>query len=225
VARIARVVVPGMPHHVTQRGNHRAAIFFGEGDYRLYARYLKEELQTARVAIMGWCLMPNHCHLILVPANETGLAEAMGRLHWRYAKFVNARAGRTGHLFQERYGSVVMDESHLVAALAYADANPVRAGLVRRPEDWPWSSARQHLGLAAGDMLDSALPPAIAQDHAAALKGYEVWPETAALRRAEIIGRPAGSASFVAQIEASLRRKLAPGKRGRPRRHPEPVAA
>ena len=213
MARIARVVIPGLPHLVTQRG----AVFSGEADYGLYKRFLGEETAKRGVMILGWCLMPDHCHLILVPADARGLALAMGRLQWRYARQFNARAGRSGPLFPARYSSVVMDDSHFRAALAYVDGNPLRARLVRRAEDWPWSSARGHLGLGNDDLVAAPLPPGLAADHAATLSLHENWPETTALRRAEIIGRPVGSASFVAEVETRLKRKLAPGRRGRPR--------
>src|SRR5206468_5730280 len=113
MARIARVVVPDMPHHVTQRGNGRAPIFFEPGDQSLYLRLLAEQTRQAGVAIWAYCLMPNHVHLIATPSDETGLSRAIGEAHRRYTAFVNTRAGRTGHLFQSRFASVVMDEAHL----------------------------------------------------------------------------------------------------------------
>ena len=135
MTRIARIVAPGLPHHVTQRGNHRAAMFFEAGDSRLYRDLLAAETRAAHVAVWAWVLMPNHVHLILVPTDETGLAGALGRVHRRYAAYVNARARRTGHLVQERFGSVVMDEAHLMAGLRYVALNPVRARLVAKAED------------------------------------------------------------------------------------------
>ena len=218
MARIARIVVPGLPHHVTQRGNHRATIFFGEGDYALYKRYLAEEAEKAGIEIWAWCLMPNHTHMVLVPSDEKGLARAMGRLHWRYAKFVNARAKRTGHLFQERFGSVVLDGAHLIAALAYVDTNPVRARLVRRAEDWPWSSARTHLGRGDDGLTRSEAVAPIVPDFRDLLASPDDRPEFKTLRKAELIGRPAGDAAFVAMLESRLDRGLKQGKRGRPRK-------
>ena len=114
MARLAGIVVPNCPHHVTQRGNRRE-------------------------------LMPNHVHLIVAPSDEDGLARAIGETHRRYTNFINARARWSGHLFQRRYGSVVMDEDHLIAAVRYVSLNPVRARLVARAEDWPWSSVRASL--------------------------------------------------------------------------------
>ncbi len=145
MARIARFVVPGLPHHVTQRGNRRERVFFGDDDYELYRDLLASQCRKQGVACWAYCLMPNHVHLILVPDREEALARALGETHRRYASVVNARARVTGHLFQSRFGSVVIDEEHLAAAARYVALNPVRAKLVARAEDWRWSSARAHL--------------------------------------------------------------------------------
>ena len=119
MARIARLVAPGCPHHVTQRGNRRETIFFGDDDYRLYLDLLGERCRKAGVGLWSYCLMPNHVHLILTPATPEGLGRALGETHRRYASVINARLRVTGHLFQSRYGSVAMDEQHLMAAARY----------------------------------------------------------------------------------------------------------
>jgi putative transposase len=145
MARIARIVVPGVPHHVTQRGNRRETTFFEDGDYRFYLALLAEASAKAGTEVWGYCLMPNHVHLILTPGDPDGLRRTLGDLHRRYTAYVNARRQWTGHLWQGRFGSVAMDEAHLYAALRYVSLNPVRARLVERAEDWPWSSVRAHL--------------------------------------------------------------------------------
>jgi len=145
MARLARVVVPGCPHHVTQRGNGRARTFFGDGDYALYRDLLAEHCRAADVDVWAWCLMPNHVHLILVPSDTDGLRRALAAVHRRYAGIIHARRKRTGHFWQGRFGAAVMDEEHLVAALRYVSLNPVRARLVKRAQDWRWSSTRAHL--------------------------------------------------------------------------------
>ena len=137
MARIARYVVPDLPHHVTQRGNRRERVFFGDDDYRLYRDLLREACDRADVSVWAYCLMPNHVHLILTPTTADGLARALGKAHRRYSAFVNARLRVTGPLFQSRFGSVVMDEDHLIAAARYVALNPVRARLIARAEDWP----------------------------------------------------------------------------------------
>ena len=115
MARLARIVVPGLPHHVTQRGNRREAIFFKEGDHEIYKDLLAEQARKWRVEVWAYCLMPNHVHLIMVPETEDGLGRAVGEAHRRYTNFINARARWTGHLFQRRFSSVAMDEEHLMA--------------------------------------------------------------------------------------------------------------
>src|SRR5438132_8613200 len=145
MARLARVVIPGHPHHVTQRGNGGARTFFSDDDYALYRDLLAASCRAAEVEIWAWCLMPNHVHLILVPADADGLRRALAPVHRRYAGVIHARRRRTGHFWQGRFGAVALDEAHLAAALAYVSLNPVRARLVRRAQDWRWSSTRAHL--------------------------------------------------------------------------------
>ena len=139
MARLARIVLPHIPHHVTQRGNGRARTFFGDADYRHYSDLLADHCRRHGIGIWGWCLMPNHVHLILTPSDKDGLRAALSRVHRMYAGHVHAREQRTGHFWQGRFGCVAMDEAHLVAAMAYVALNPVRARLVEKAEDWPWS--------------------------------------------------------------------------------------
>ena len=145
MARLARVVVPGLPHHVTQRGNGRARVFFLDEDYALYRDLLAASCRAADVEIWAWVLMPNHVHLILSPKDADGLRRALAPVHRRYAGHIHSRRKRSGHFRQGRFGAVAMDEEHLAAALRYVALNPVRARLVGRAQDWPWSSARAHL--------------------------------------------------------------------------------
>src|SRR5260370_35437246 len=145
MARLARVVIPGIAHHVTQRGNGRARTFFADEDYALYRDLLAEHCRAAGVEVWAWCLMPNHVHLILVPSDPDGLRRALARVHRHYAGMIQARRKRSGHFWQGRFGAVAMDEAHLAAALRYVSLNPVRARLVERRQDWPWSSTRAHL--------------------------------------------------------------------------------
>ena len=113
MARLARIVVPGLPHHVTQRGNRREAIFFEDGDHEIYLDLLAEQALKADVAVWAYCLMPNHVHLILKPTEADALGRAVGEAHRRYTNFINARGRWTGHLFQSRFASVVLDDTHL----------------------------------------------------------------------------------------------------------------
>ena len=126
MARLARAVFPGLPHHVTQRGNGRAQTFFDDRDYALYRELLGAHCGAAGVAVWSYVLMPNHVHLILVPADPDGLRRALAPLHRRYAGEIHARLRRTGHFWQGRFGCVAMDEDHFRAAVRYVALNPVR---------------------------------------------------------------------------------------------------
>ena len=137
MARIARVVVPGIPLHITQRGNRRQRTFFEEEDYRVYLKLLRQWCDKHEVAIWGYCLMPNHVHLIACPGNESGLSRAIGEAHRRYTRMINFRENWRGYLWQGRFASFPMDQSYLLAAARYVEMNPVRARLVERAEQYP----------------------------------------------------------------------------------------
>ena len=221
MARLARIIVPGLPHHVTQRGNRREPIFFEDGDQEVYRDLLAEQVRRRGVQVWAYCLMPNHVHLILVPGDEPGLGLAVGEAHRRYTNFVNARGRWSGHLFQSRFASVAMDERHLLAAARYVPMNPVRARLVARAQDWPWSSARAHLaGRDDGLVTVAPLLEAVG-DFAAFLAQGEAAEVTARLRACESTGRPLGNAAFIEGLEQILGRRLT---RGRPGRKPKPPA-
>ena len=219
MARLARVVVEGVAHHITQRGNRRQPVFFGEGDYRAYRNLLAEGCAGAGVAVWGYCLMLNHVHLILVPSGADGLRAALAEAHRRYTRRVNFREGWRGYLLQGRFASVAMDEAHLMAAARYVELNPVRAGLVAKAEDWPWSSARGHLEGRDDGLVSTA--PLIERegDWRAFLDQGLREDELAALRAGQRTGRPLGSEAFVAALERNLGRTLARRKPG-----PKPVA-
>ena len=136
MARLARFIVPGFAHHVTQRGNGSQQTFFSDADYAAYRDLLGAHCAACGVAVWSWMLMPNHVHLILVPENSDGLRAALSKVHRAYAGRIHTRLKRTGHFWQGRFGCVVMDEAHLVAALRYVALNPVRASLSRRARDW-----------------------------------------------------------------------------------------
>jgi putative transposase len=215
MARIARVVAAGVPHHVTQRGNRRQQTFFSDADYAAYLDVLGQGCRAAGVEILGYCLMPNHVHLILVPDGADGLRAALAEAHRRYSSRVNQREGWRGYLWQGRFASAPMDEGHLLACARYVELNPVRAGLAVRAQDWPWSSARAHLagrddGLTrVGPLLDRV------GDWAEFLGAGLSDTDAEAIRAGERTGRPLGSPEFVAQLEGRLGRTLARRKPGR----------
>ena len=214
MARLARVVIPGSPHHVTQRGNRRAPTFFEDGDYLLYRRLLGEAAVKAKAQVWAYCLMPNHVHVILTPSDEDGLRRTFADLHRRYTAFINARQGWTGHLWQGRFGSVAMDDGYLANAVRYVAMNPVRAGLVARASDWRWSSVAAHLAGVDDEVV--TVGPVLERlgDFAAFLGDEEDAAAYAALRQSETTGRPLGNVRWIETIEQRSGRALAPKKRG-----------
>jgi putative transposase len=219
MARLARVVAEGTPHHVTQRGNRRQQVFFGDGDYLAYKALLAEGCRAAGVAVWGYCLMPNHAHLILVPSDADGLRAALAEAHRRYTRLVNFREGWRGYLWQGRFASAPMDEAHLMAAARYVELNPARAGLVAQAADWPWSSARAHLAGRDDDLVSAGPLLERAPDWPGLLDQGLSKEEHAALRAGESTGRPLGSAAFVERLERELGRPLVrrkPGRKPRP---------
>jgi putative transposase len=220
MARLSRIVVAGLPHHITQRGNRRETVFFSDDDYRAYLTMLGEAVAKADSELWAWCLMPNHVHLIVVPSHPDGLRQTVANAHRRYARRINARNKWTGHLWQGRFCSVVMDEAHLFHALAYVSLNPVRAGLVKHARDWKWSSVRAHL--AGEDDEITRVAPGLARtgDFSAFLEQAHDDGQFEQLRRAEIVGRPIGSKRFLETLEKQFDRKLQiqkPGRRKSPK--------
>lgn len=214
MARLARVVASGLPHHVTQRGNRRQQVFFNDGDYQIYRTLLAEGCRAAGVAVWAYCLMPNHVHLILVPSDGDGLRAALGEAHRRYTRHVNFREGWRGYLWQGRFASFPMDERYLLACSRYVELNPVRAKLVSRVRDWPWSSARAHL-TGRDDGLVSVRPLLeLAPDWGVFLRAGLSDEDHKAIRAGERIGRPLGSGRFIKRLERRLGRTLARQKPG-----------
>ena len=213
MARLARAVFPGVPHHVTQRGNGRAQTFFSSADYGLYRDLLAEHARAEGVEVWAWVLMPNHVHLILVPGDADGLRRALAPVHRQYAGHMHRRSGQSGHFWQGRFGAVAMDEAHLGLALRYVALNPVRARLCARAVDWPWSSVHAQLG--HGDGLTTTGPVGERYpDFAAHLAEADDDASFARLRRSESIGRPVGDDEFLSDLERGSGRALKPVRRG-----------
>ena len=216
MARLARIVVPGLPHHVTQRGNGRQQTFFNPGDYALYRDLLAKNCAAAGVDIWAWCLMPNHVHLILVPGDADGIRRALSKVHRIYAGVIHARQQRTGHFWQGRFGSVALDEDHLFNAFLYVGLNPVRAKLVERARDWPWASTRAFLdgrpdGVTSISPMMNRFPDMAALFDPGAKYDLSVFER---LRQAESVGRPLGGKAFLDELETQTGRVLKPAKRG-----------
>lgn len=220
--RAARIVVPGIPHHVTQRGNRRQQTFFSDADYGRYLGLIAKGCREAKAEVLAWCLMPNHVHLVLVPSTQGGLADALAGAHQCYSWLVNRRNGWQGHLWQSRFYSCPLDDAHVVAAVRYVELNPLRARLVATPEQWRWSSTRGRVSGNGDDLIDGERPPALRNvgDWLAFLaEGLD--DETAErLRAHQRTGAALGAAEFLAHIEALIGRSVRRRPRGRQPREP-----
>ncbi len=214
MARLARVVVPGLPHHVTQRGNHREAVFFGDDDYRAYLDLISRAAKASETEIWAYCLMPNHVHFIMTPSHVDGLRATFAEAHRRYSARIHSRLKLTGHLWQGRFSSTAMDERHLMAAARYVAMNPVAAGMTRRAQDWPWSSAKAQLAGDDDGVVVTAPLLARIGDFAGMLAGAEDEVATRALLASRTTGRPVGAADWIKALETGTGRSLAPARRG-----------
>ncbi len=224
MARLARVVVAEVAQHVTQRGNGRQFLLNSDAERQVYLDLLRQAAHVENLSVLGYCLMSNHVHLVVVPREPEALARALKHTHGRYAAYWNASHASSGHVWQGRFYSCPLDEGHLWQALRYAERNPVRAGMVEAPEAWPWSSAAAHCGQAEPDVcLDMERwrrrwSPATWQSF---LAERESEAAIAELRRCTHTGRPLGAAGFVQSLERRTGRRLTPFKGGRPRKpHP-----
>lgn len=217
--RLARNIFPGIPHHITQRGNRREDIFFSDEDRLIYLKWLEEYCQKHKVEVLAYCLMTNHIHLILKPDNTEGLQRVLKPLHMRYAQRVNKANGWKGHLWQGRYFSSALDEAYTWSAIHYVERNPVRAGMVTQAEDYLWSSAAAHCGLKTNKLITKladikrAVPE---QEWSAwlALTGDE--DSINILRRNVEKGLPCGDDGFIGKLEKLSGRKLKYRPQGRP---------
>jgi putative transposase len=225
MARLARVVVAGYPHHVTQRGNRRQQTFFNDADYHAYKELVAEWCQRCGVEIWAYCLMPNHVHLIATPQTADGLRAALGEAHRRYTRRVNFAQDWRGHLRQGRFASAVLDGPHLLAAVRYVERNPVQAGLCRQAWEYPWSSTAAHLAGRDDGLVTTAPLLGLVPDWDAYLAEDASDAQIAALRQDERTGRPLGSPAFVRALESLVGRALTPQKRGPKAKPPQQTEA
>ena len=215
--RMGRVVIPGLPHHLTQRGVRSAALFDDDEDRALYLDLLREQADQQGVRFHAWCLMTNHLHLIAVPEREDSLARGIGEAHRLYTRAKNFRDGVRGYLFQGRFGSCVLDEPHLVRAARYIELNPVSAGIVAKPEDYAWSSAGLHLGLRKTDPLNTDHRVVETVGDWRAFLRERAAGDGLSLERHVSSGRPWGDTAFVEGLERLLGRTLTRGQGGWPK--------
>jgi putative transposase len=218
MARLARIAVPELPYHVTQRGNRRQPVFLREEDYRTYLALLHQESIRWQLRVWAYCLMTNHVHLIVWPATDESLSRAIAETHRRYTRHVNFREGWRGYLWQGRFGRVPLDEAHLVAAMRYVERNPVEAGLVERAADYPWSSARAHVLGISDPLLRTCFLTDQITNWAECLASSD---EPATTQRLEVqvrTGRPHGPETFLDQLEQAVGYRIRRLPVGRPPR-------
>lgn len=225
MARLSRIVIPEVPHHVTQRGNRRLPVFFSDDDRRAYLQLVADAAEASGTRCLAWCLMDNHVHLILVPTQEDGLRATLGEAHRRYTRMINFREGWRGHLFQGRFASYPMDAAHLLAAVRYVENNPVAAKMVAHAPDWPWSSAKSHVRgqrTRIDPLTDMAALADIAPNWRAMQRsGLEAGGAGAkdeavaeAIEARLRTGRPLAADEWIKRQEATIGRKLSAEKRG-----------
>ena len=217
--RFARVVLPGCAHHVLARGNRRANVFCDDSDRLVYLRLMQQARGNSETSVWAYVLMDNHVHIIAVPQREDSLATMIKEAHETYTRYFNTKYGLVGHVWQNRFKSFVMEWNYCLNAVRYVERNPVRAGLVKRAEQYRWSSAAAHCGL-RDDIL-------LSNDNAVCetVKNWTEWlnvgnpPEVEnTIRKYTGAGRPLGSDAFIAKAQLDTGRILLPKKRGRHRR-------
>jgi putative transposase len=204
---------------VTQRGNRRGQVFFSDADQQTYLALLREYTIKHQVAVLAYCLMPNHVHLVLVPATRDSLPLSLGPLHLRYAQRLNRMKSWKGHVWQGRYFASVLDERHCWAAIRYVERNPVRAGMVQRAENYRWSTASAHCGLRKDAVLTAESDW---QKQLASIGDWSAWldegddaQELEVLRKNAGKDLPCGSDEFIEKLEMSSGRRLRGGRRSK----------
>ncbi|MBM9537078.1 REP-associated tyrosine transposase [Desulfobulbus alkaliphilus] len=218
--RIARIIAPGYPHHITQRGNNRAVVFYDDEDRQTYLELLATYAKKYGLQIWAWCLMDNHVHLLVVPATESGLARGIGLTNMVYTQYFNRKQGQSGRIWQNRFFSCVIEhQAYLWAVARYIERNPLKAGLVKRVEDYRWSSGSCHVAGVENALLHQPdwLDPTEQRAYAEFCRGEDDGQDNA-IRKATQSGRPLGGEGFVGVIEKELNRSIRTKRAGRPRR-------
>jgi len=220
MARIARIVGAGFPHHIVERGNNRERVFIDSTDYEKYLSFLSKYSEEKEAAVLAYCLMPNHIHLLVTPFKEETLAKMMQGVTLCYSKYFNRENGRTGRLWECRYHSTVIDgENYLWTVSKYIEDNPVRAGLVKRPEDYPYSSARAHiLGKKDPLLKEPLFDRSELNEYRNFIRSEQDKKTIEEIRKQTRLGKPLGGGEFLKTLSAGLGRSLFFRPKGRPRR-------
>lgn len=232
--RLQRITAAGFPQHVVQRGNNLADCFFEEADYLTYLRWLDRAARAYGVVLHAYVLMPNHVHLLVTPTVDGAVSRMMQYLGRHYAQYINKTYRRSGTLWQRRfYASVVESEAYLLTLYRFIELDPVRDGLVQAPEQYRWSSARDHFGLAtSSQILDHETYMRLGETSEARGRAYRALMneplQQDALSQIRAVVRQGGvlgSDQFKDRIEMQLGRRVRPARRGRkPKRPPEQAA-
>jgi putative transposase len=215
MARLARVILPGYPHHITQRGNRSQDVFFKPSDYVDYLKLLKEWCEKEKLEILAYCLMTNHVHLIVKPQKKSNLSKAIGETHRRYTRMINFRENCKGYLWQGRFASYPMNKNWLLKAVAYVELNPVKAKMVKHAWDYKWSSVHAHI---AGEDTNGIIKTKGMLDLVGGnWKDYLIEAmnhESIEFDLHEKTGRPLGTDRFIEKAEKLLNRELKKKKPG-----------
>lgn len=233
MSRLPRLTVPGYPHHIVQRGNNRQPIVVDDVDRRRLLDELAEHAKARGVAVHAHVLMSNHLHLLVTPEAADGLPLMMQGVGRAYVRWFNRRHGRSGTLWEGRYRSTLIEaERHLLACMAYLDLNPVRAGMVAAPADYPWSSHAHLVGLRQDPLVTphplywqlGNTPFAREQAYAELVRAGLTAAQQAELGRAVHSGWALGGVDFVADLQKRTQRRVARATAGRPVK-PEKMAS
>lgn len=225
MARLPRLTLPDYPHHVIQRGNNHQAIFNAAADYLYFLELLHENAQKSKVAIHAYVLMGNHFHLLATPKTDTGLAQMMQAVGRSYVRYFNDLQGRTGTLWEGRYRStLIQTDQYLLPCMVYIDLNPVRAGMVSNPKNYPWSSYRHYVGMRSDKLITPhplfwslANTPFGREAAYAEMVQAGISPDSqAALTKATLSGWVLGEAAFVADLQRQTIRRIQKIRAGRP---------
>ncbi len=222
--RIPRIVAVGWPHHITQRGNYKQDIFLDDNDKLKYLSWVQEYSAKHGLSVIAYCLMRNHVHFVVIPEKEDSLAKAFNSIHMRYSHYFNKRLKATGHLWQGRFYSCVLDEQRLISVIKYVERNPVRANIVKKPWQWQWSSTMFHInGKEESPLIKLKNLFEIIAD-----MSYDSWKEYIDskddkesldnIRKHTLTGRPLANISFIEKLEKKFGRRLLALPEGRPKK-------
>ena len=215
--RIARVIVPDVPYHITQRGNYRQDVFENEEDKAVYLKYFQEYRKKHKLKVYAWVLMDNHVHFIVEPTDEISIAKVFNATHMRYSQYFNKKKGAFGHLWQGRFFSCPLDKEHLYEAIRYVELNPIRANLASDLTTYVFCSSRRLIKESLIPLNNVAKYLEI-DDWEVYLKGEENEELIQNIRANTKTGRPAGNTKFITKIEQKTGRNLIAQKRGRPKK-------